>query len=80
MTPQTNSTATQSISQKLIRDPGHVRPEASEGFVITPQVGELIERRQRLYRCRVSGQLFGTGGGRGRPRWRFMWPPKQAGP
>ncbi len=42
---QHSSTAnSQVITKQMIRNSGHVRPEASEGFVVTSQVAELIER------------------------------------
>ena len=44
MIKQSNGASRHVIASKLTHSPDHVRPEASDGFVITPQVEELIER------------------------------------
>ncbi len=44
MTRNSNGASRQVIARKLTHSPDHIQPEASDGFVITPQIGELIER------------------------------------
>ncbi len=39
-----NGASRQAIAHKLTHSPDHVWPEAGDGFVVTPQVEELIER------------------------------------
>ena len=44
MTRHSNIASQQVISQKFTHSPDHVQPEASDGFVVTPQVDDLIQR------------------------------------
>jgi nitric oxide reductase NorQ protein len=44
MTRHSNGESRQVIARKFTHSPDHIQPEASDGFVITPQVEELIER------------------------------------
>ena len=44
MTPKSNGTCRHVIEHKYIHSPDNIQPEAGAGFVITPQVEELIAR------------------------------------
>ena len=44
MIRQSNGASQQVISRKLTHSPDNIQPEAGDGFVITPQVEDLIQR------------------------------------
>ncbi len=44
MTRRSNGTSRQVIDRKFTYSPDHIQPQAGDGFVITPEVEELIER------------------------------------
>ena len=62
MIKQSNGASRQVISHKLTHSPDHVRPEASDGFVITPQVEELIERASAYLEAGYPINLSGPAG------------------
>ena len=64
MSQRSNGASQQVISRKFVHSPDHVRPEAGGGFVVTPQVEELIGRAfdylEAGYPINLSGPA-GTG-------------------
>ncbi len=44
MTTHSNGQDRRVIARKLTHSPDHIRPEAGDGFVVTPQIEELVER------------------------------------
>ena len=61
------------IHHKPTRSPEFVCPSPSDGFVVTPQVEQLIARGFFLPRRRLPGQPFRPGRQAERPRSRCTW-------
>ena len=62
MTRHSNGASRQVIAHKFTHSPDHVRPEAGDGFVITPQVEELIERASAYLEAGYPINLSGPAG------------------
>jgi len=62
MIKHSNGASRQAIARKLTTAPTTSGPRAGDGFVVTPEVEELIGRRLRLSRCGYPINLSGPAG------------------
>ena len=62
MTRHSNGASQQVIARKLTHSPDHIQPEAGDGFVITPQVEELIQRASAYLKAGYPINFSGPAG------------------
>jgi nitric oxide reductase NorQ protein len=62
MTNPSHDSSSQVVSRRLTHNPGNIRPEASDAFVITSQVEELIERASAYLRAGYPINFSGPAG------------------
>jgi len=62
MTAQSNGASQQVITHTFVHGPDHIQPQAGEGFVVTPQVEELIERATAYLKSGYPINLSGPAG------------------